>query len=84
MNPLYHAINRKGGSISFLKGDAKASEEICGARKEAACCTISNCQNNYFPLRKLPGANSLQYIYVYLIIIKSWSWGTRFNMFVMK
>lgn len=73
MNPLYHAINRKGASINFLKGDANASEEICSARKGEACCTISNCPNNYFLLCKLPGANSLQFIYVYLIILKSWS-----------
>jgi len=73
MNPLYRAINRKRASVNHLKDDAKASEEICGARKEAACFTISNCQYNYFLLCKLPGANSLQYIYVYLIIIKSWS-----------
>lgn len=73
MNPLQCAINRKGAFINFLKGDAKTSEEICGAHKGAARCTVSNCQSNYFLLCKLPGANPLQYIYVYLIIIKSCS-----------
>lgn len=66
-------IGRGPQLIKLLKGDAEPSEEICGAHKDKVCCTISNCQNNYFLLCKLLGANSLQYIYVYLIIIKNWS-----------
>lgn len=64
MDPLYHAINRKGASINYLEGDAKASEEIRGVHKEASC-TISNCWNNDFLPCKLPGANSLQYVCVF-------------------